>query len=56
MLPEMGRTPANTQYGGISEEYELISVNLDDVIDSREKWEELYTELMRETGSAPMGG
>ncbi|MPZ88565.1 MAG: extracellular solute-binding protein [Nitriliruptorales bacterium] len=56
MLPDFERTPANTEYGAISEEYELISVDLDDVLDSREKWEGLYEEIVRLSGSGPVEG
>lgn len=56
MLGDFERTPANTEYGGISEEYELISVDLDEVLDTREKWESLYEDIIRESGSGPVDG
>ena len=50
MLAEFGRTPANPQYGGIPEEYELITVNPDELLDQREKWSGLYQEIIRLSG------
>src|SRR5680860_288469 len=56
LLPGFERTPANSEYGRISDEYELISVDLDAALDDRDKWEGLYEEVVRESGSAPAEG
>ena len=50
MLAEFGRTPANPTYGGIPEEYQLLTVNPDDLLDQRQKWADLYQEIMRLSG------
>ena len=57
LLPGLDRTPANVNAGGgIPDQYELISVDLDNILEQQEKWEELYTEILREAGSPPVAG
>lgn len=51
MLAEFERTPANPAYGGVPEKYELETVDLDKLLDERKKWESLYAEIVRESGS-----
>ena len=50
MLAEFDRSPANTTYGGVPEGYETITVDLQEMLDQREKWEGLYEEVVRESG------
>lgn len=45
------RTPANTEYGGLSEQHETLTVDFDKVVEQRDKWEKLYEEVIRESGS-----
>jgi iron(III) transport system substrate-binding protein len=50
LLVEFERTPANTtvQEGGIPEGYELLSADVDELNQQRDKWEELYAEVVAE--------
>ena len=50
MLAEFDRSPANTTYGGVPEGYETITVDLQEMLDQRDKWEGLYEEVVRESG------
>ena len=50
LLVEFERTPANTtvEEGGIPEGYELLSADVDELNQQRDKWEELYAEVVAE--------
>lgn len=50
MLAEFGRTPANPKYGGVPEEYELITVDPDSLLDEHDEWADLYEEIVRLSG------
>jgi iron(III) transport system substrate-binding protein len=50
MLAEFDRSPANTTYGSVPEGYETITVDLEAMLNEREKWEGLYDEVVRESG------
>lgn len=50
MLAEFDRSPANTTYGGLPEGHETITVDLQEMLEQREKWEGLYEEVVRESG------
>lgn len=49
-LADLERTPANPNYGGVPEKYDLLTVDLDKLLDERKKWEDLYAEIVRESG------
>lgn len=49
-IAKIHRTPANTQYGGIPEQYETVNINLDKLLDERKKWEDLYESVVRQSG------
>lgn len=55
-LAEFERTPANPEYGGVPEEYELVTVDLEQLLDEQDKWEGLYEEVVRESGSEVIEG
>lgn len=55
-LAEFERTPANPDYGGVPEGYALVTVDLDDLLDTRDKWEGLYEEVVRESGQGVIEG
>lgn len=50
MLAEFDRSPANTAYGGVPEGYETITIDLELLLEERDKWEGLYEEVVRESG------
>ena len=52
ILAEYGRTPANpTVEGGLPEDIEVLSVDLEQMLDERQKWESLYQEVLQSSGS-----
>lgn len=51
VLVDAYRTPANTEYGGLPEDYDTIIADPPEMIEQREKWEKLYEEVIRESGS-----
>lgn len=52
MLADIGRTPASTAVeGGIPEDVELISVDVEQLFEEREKWEGLYEGVVRNAGA-----
>ncbi|MPZ61461.1 MAG: extracellular solute-binding protein [Propionibacteriales bacterium] len=51
ILADVYRVPANTEYGGLPEEYETITVDVDRSVRLRPRWEQLYDEIIRESGS-----
>lgn len=51
MLVEFGRTPASTEAsGGISRDLDIIGIDLETLLDEREKWETLYEEVVQASG------
>jgi iron(III) transport system substrate-binding protein len=55
LLVESGRTPGSTLVdGGLPAGYEVVGVDLVAVDRDREKWEGLFEEIIRETGSEPI--
>jgi len=56
LLAGFERTPANPSYGGVPEGYELLTVDLDQLLDERDKWESLYAEIVRLSGSGVVEG
>ena len=52
ILAEHGRTPSNpTVEGGLPEDIEVLSIDLEQMLDEREKWESLYTEVLQSSDS-----
>ena len=57
VLAEYGRTPANpTVEGGLPEDIEVLSIDLEQMLDEREKWESLYTEVLQSSESEVISG
>lgn len=55
-LAEFERTPANSAYGGVPEGYDVISVDIDALLDERDKWEGLYAEIVQLSGTDVISG
>jgi len=52
ILAEFGRTPSNpTVEGGLPDDIEVLSIDLDQMLDEREKWESLYQEVLQSSDS-----
>lgn len=51
VLADVYRVPANIEYGGLPEEYETIITDVDQMLAQRSKWEKLYDEIIRGSGS-----
>lgn len=51
ILVDAYRTPANTEYGGLPEGYETIFADAEKMLEERDKWEKLYDDVIRESGS-----
>lgn len=49
LIADQFRTPANTEYGGVPERYETVTVDLEKLNDERDRWEKLYEEVVRES-------
>lgn len=57
ILVKEHRTPASTEVeGGLSNEYDPITVDIAAVTDERDHWEALYEEIVRESGSDVASG
>lgn len=51
ILVDAYRTPANTEYGDDVEQYETVVADVEDMVEQRDKWEKLYDQVVRESGS-----
>lgn len=56
-LVEFDRSPSNdTVEGGFPDDVEVLLVDVEALLDEREKWETLYEEVIRESGSGVIEG
>lgn len=56
IIADINRTPANTEYGGLPDKYETLTVDFDKMVKQRDKWEELYDKIVHESGSDVVEG
>lgn len=55
-IADIHRTPANTDYGRIPPQYEAVSIDLDQLLAERQKWEDIYETVVRESNKDVIEG